>query len=724
MLHLLFILFSYGALLLLTSAAGTSIASAAVMFALGIGFIGYQKIFKMTFWKSRELFLALIAICTAACLGMLFYHRWLLSSAMQSIAVLFHKPVSTVLFIGSFVLAFLSVYALYVGLQIITNKLASIGQPHHFAKSVLLCIAASAFVVILTQIMMDIEALSMGFLHFAIGTLMVSAVILFLYGLFGKLIPSVLLGGGIFMILPTISIYVYRFRERILEPVDLFSARTALNVAKNYHLLPIPIQLLIGWCAFVLLLMVLSFWQSHSEPKLTLKRRLILLAVCAASSLTVFFYASSLPTHHWHKTGAQLNGCILDFVSKFKEISAPKPDDYDPQLVAKLADEYAEEPSVLTSDVKQPHIIVIMDEAFSDLSVAGAFSVNQEVTPFLSSLKENTISGYALASVYGGNTANSEYEFLTGNSMAWLSPNAVPYQQYIRSATYSMVSYLKSSYGYHCIAMHPFLSSGWNRPLAYAYLGFDECYFLDDFPRKDYIREYVSDREMFEFLIETYEAQKESPLFLFGVTMQNHGDYTYSGDRYQKHISLSEYGSEFPDVEQYLSLIHETDQAIESLISYFQQAEDDVVIMFFGDHQPKIDECFYETISQAPANTLDEQQKRYKVPFFIWANYDIEEATVDCTSLNYLSSYVYNAAGIALPPYQRFLQDMEEAIPSINANGFYSPANEGYLPFDKADEEERQWLNLYEMLQYNSLFDPENQNETFFRSCHQSEKTG
>lgn len=713
MLHLLFILFSYGALLLLlTSAAGTSIVSAAVMFALGVGFIGYQKIYRMAFWKSRKPFPALIAICAAACLGLLFYHRRLLSPVTQSMAVLLHRPVPTVLSTGSLVLSFLSVYALYIGLQIITDKLASVGQPHHFAKSVLLCIAASAFVVILMQIMMDIEALSMGFLHFAFGTLLVSAVILFLYCLLGKLIPSILIGGGIFMILPTISIYVYRFRERILEPVDLFSARTALNVARNYHLLPIPIQLLIGWCAFFLLLMVLSCWQHQSE--LTLKRRLTLLAVCAVSSSVIFFYASSLPTHHWHKTGAQLNGCILDFVSKFKEISAPKPDDYDPQLIAKLADEYAEDSSALTSDAKQPHIIVIMDEAFSDLSVAGSFSTNQEVTPFLSSLKENTISGYALASIYGGNTANSEYEFLTGNSMAWLSPNAVPYQQYIRSATYSMVSYLKSSYGYHCIAMHPFLSSGWNRPLAYAHLGFDECYFLDDFPQKNHIRNYVSDREMFEFLIETYEAQKEAPLFLFGVTMQNHGDYSYSGDRYQKHISLNEHESEFPDVEQYLSLIHETDCAIEALITYFQQVEDDVVIVFFGDHQPRIDERFYETIGQAPANTLDEQQKRYKVPFFIWTNDDIEEATIDCTSLNYLSSYVYAAAGIPLPPYQHFLQDMEDAIPSINANGFYSPANEGYLPFDKASEEERRWLSLYEMLQYNSLFDPENQNETFF----------
>lgn len=350
------------------------------------------------------------------------------------------------------------------------------------------------------------------------------------------------------------------------------------------------------------------------------------------------------------------------------------------------------------------------------MRIAGELATNQDVMPFISSLKEDTISGYTLTSVYGGNTANSEYEFLTGNSLAWLSPNVVPYQQYVRSSTYSMVSYLKSEYHYKCVAMHPFHSSGWNRPAAYEHLGFDRSYFLEDFPQLNFIREYVSDQEMFEFLIEAYEEEKDDPLFLFGVTMQNHGGYTYTGDHYTQTISLEDYDGKFPEVEQYLSLIHETDKAVEQLITYFREVEENVVIVFYGDHQPKLDESFYRTISGKDSDTLEEQQKRYKVPFFIWANYDIEEACLDCTSLNYLSSYVYEAAGIALPPYNRFLREMEEKIPSINANGFYSPENGGFVSFDEANEEEEKWLNLYEALQYNNIFDQKQKNEALFPS--------
>ena len=139
------------------------------------------------------------------------------------------------------------------------------------------------------------------------------------------------------------------------------------------------------------------------------------------------------------------------------------------------------------------------------------------------------------------------------------------------------------------------------------------------------------------------------------------------------------------------------------------------MIVFFGDHQPRMSEMFYETIGGTSADTLDEQQKRYKVPFFIWANYDIAEDYIDCTSLNYLSSYVYDVAGIALPPYNRFLQDLEDKIPSINANGYYSLASGGYLHFDEANEAELLWLELYEALQYNNIFDQAHKSEEFWQ---------
>lgn len=713
MLHLLFLIASYVALLLLVMVPTMSNAiSTAVLFALGLGLILYKKTHKTPFWKSRQYPLLLVSFLIVSYLGALFYHRWLWSPKLATIVSILHFPVDTLLLPGALVLAVFSVYAIYVGLQIILKKLSGSGFQTVFGRNVFSCVFTAFVTVILAQVMIDTELVSMGYFKLSAGALIVSVVILLLYSLLGRVLPSLFVGAGLFMLLSTVNVYVYSFRGRLFEPLDIFSASTAMNVVANYSLLPIPPRILVGWGIFLAVMVVLCCLQPKEKPDMTLRRRLILLAVCAISSVSIFFYASGLKTYHWDKEGATANGYVLDFVSKIKEISVPEPENYSPEQIAQLADKYSNEQAAKPS--QQPHLIVIMDEAFSDLGVAGEFTTNKEVMPFISSLKENTVSGYVLCSVYGGNTANSEYEFLTGNSLAWLSPNVVPYQQYIRSSTYSMVSYLKSAFDYKSIAMHPYLANGWNRPIAYEHLGFDEAYFIEDFPQENYVRNYISDQESFEFLITTYEAQKDNPLFIFNVTMQNHGDYLYSGDDFTQSISVTSHDSVSPNVEQYLSLVHETDKAVEYLINYFQTVDEDVVIVFFGDHQPLLDPSFYAAISGGAADTLDQRQKQYKVPFFIWANYDIEEQQVDCTSLNYLSSYVYDAAGLPLPPYIQFLREMEAVIPSINANGYYSLANGCYIPFDEATGDELSWLELYEALQYNSIFDKKNRNETLF----------
>lgn len=620
-----------------------------------------------------------------------------------------HIPISIFLSALTVILVIFCSYFLYALLQAVFSR----KTVDAFRGGLIVCVASSIVTVMLTQLMTTCDVLSMGWLKFFFCALIVATPVGFLYCLSGRLTLSAAIGEGIFMLLSTVNAYVYRFRGRLFEPVDIFSAGTAMNVADNYNLFPLPKYVAFAYAVFVGMLAVV--YLSHRKEKLVLvtKKRVISSLVCVALSAVACFYAVSLQTYHWGREGAIINGYVLDFVSKFKEISPSKPEGYSAEIVADAAQKYKTQAESEDGENKPPHIIVIMDEAFSDLGVVGEFSCNTEVTPFISSLGENAITGYALSSVHGGNTANSEYEFLTGNSLAWFSPNCVPYQQYLHTSTYSMVSYLKMSYDYKCIAMHPYLASGWNRPDAYEYLGFDECRFIEDFPCEDYVRSYVSDREMFEYLIDTYESKKDERLFLFGVTMQNHGGYNYDGENYTKNVSLVD-GESFPEVEQYLSLIHETDRAVEYLITYFENVDEDVVIVFFGDHQPRLDESFYNSLSGNTGDTLEEKQDRYKVPFFIWANYDIEEGYKECTSLNYLSSYVYDVAGIELAPYNRFLRELESVAPAVNANGYYSLVKDCWLSFDEAVGEEKEKLELYEMFQYNSTFDKKNRSEILF----------
>lgn len=425
MFQLLLNIISYGALLLLLMPpTDVGIISTAVVLIIGIGVIIWRKAYRVAPWENKQYYLISIALVIAATLGLSFYNRWLPSSKVQGIAAVLHMPVKMFLLIGSLVLAGLSLYALYAALQAIVKRLSDTDPLNDFSRSIVSCIFASVVTVILAQIMVDTEALSMGYFRFAWGILIVSVAILFMNCLFGRIMPAILVGAGVFMVISTINAYVYQFRGRLFEPVDIFSAGTAMNVAGNYSLLPIPSGVVTGWGVFAAMWFVLYCLQHKSRSKLATQKRWALLAICILSSAAIYLYAANLKTYHWSGEGAQYNGYILDFVSKFKEISAPEPDRYSIELINEQADQYTEsgDDGSAAELSALPHIIVIMDEAFSDLGVIGELTTNTEVMPFISSLKENTISGYALTSVYGGNTANSEYEFLTGNSMAWLSP--------------------------------------------------------------------------------------------------------------------------------------------------------------------------------------------------------------------------------------------------------------------------------------------------------------
>lgn len=704
---------SYFSLLFLTMKASLfGIFETVLLAILGVAVIIFKKPQDKNNLITRLSFL--VAAFVALYLSFRFYNYWLTSSKVNFVANILHIPIEILVGLTTVVFSTVAVYFIAGVIQQINEIVLYLNREDVFRRDLFIILIASFATVGISQIMIEVPILSMGYFRLFLGVMVVSVFILFIYLIFSEVKFSVILVTLLFVLISTINVYVYSFRDRLLEPVDLLSVATAINVAGNYSLFPVPVFIIIGWLIWVGLIVYIFAVIPKIKNKISVKKRGIVSLNILLNIVLVLVYTNDLKIQHWRKWGAISNGYILNFVLKFKELYIVKPSDYSEEIIDKVAMEFPLELDNSQLEHEYPHIIVIMNESFSDLSVIGEINTNIEVMPFISFLKEGVVSGYVLTSVYGGNTANSEYEFLTGNTMAWLPPNTVPYQQYIKAPTYSMVSYLKSFYDYHCIAMHPYIANGWERPRTYGHLGFDESLFIEDFPQEHFIREYISDLEMYEKIVEIYEKQHQDTLFIFGVSMQNHGAYNYSGDDFKQAIELVGYEREYPDVEQYLSLVHESDIAIEYLISYFENIDEDVLIVFFGDHQPKIDQSFYEDVLNQDFKTLESIQNKYLAPFFIWANYEIEEKYLECTSLNYLSTYLYEAAGIALPPYNQFLSRLEEKIPAINANGFYSHKSQEFLTFEEASETEKLWLKLYEQLQYNNLFDLKNRNNSLF----------
>lgn len=528
------------------------------------------------------------------------------------------------------------------------------------------------------------------------------------------------------MVFGLINHYVMLFRSTPFVPWDIFSIGTATSVASNYDFAPTA-GVVVVTVIFIALIMLMHFVDFRIKWKF--RFRLIptvlgILALCLfVNALQDEDFQTDNYLYPFLFTPAymtKVNGMAVTFAMDLKFVAVDKPDGYSRQKAKELLDSYTgtDDNTAITDKSDYPNIIVVMDEAFSDLSVLGGFDTNTDYMPFVHSLEkgnENTITGYLNTSVCGGNTADTEFEFLTGNTMAFLPVGSIPYQQYIKSKTPSLASYLKSI-GYATYAQHPYYSSGWNRDTVYPLLGFDNLSFMQDYSNQRFVREYISDETSFDKIIETYENKPDGqPAFIFNVTMQNHGGYTDTYYGFDNTVTADKLNNSALD--QYLSLIKLTDEDLKNLIEYFSNVDEKTIVVFFGDHQPN------DTVASSvlAANGMDynnlsneELKLRYQVPYVIWANYDIDEATGKDTSVNYLAANVLKAAGVPTNDYQSFLLKLQEEYPIISAVRTDKTADKtldkASNKSDKAtgskkNQADSDMLNNYKILQYYRLFD-------------------
>lgn len=233
------------------------------------------------------------------------------------------------------------------------------------------------------------------------------------------------------------------------------------------------------------------------------------------------------------------------------------------------------------------------------------------------------------------------------------------------------------------------------------------------------IRTYISDHADYQKVIELYEnKQPDEPLFLFNVTMQNHGGYdSVNTTNFEERIHLTgEFAGEYPQVDQYLSLVRYSDEAIRELVEYFADADEPTAIVFFGDHQPGVTNGFYDELlgEAAQSDAREPRQVKLVTPFFIWANYDIEEAQDVQISANYLAAYALDTLGCATSAYDALRLQTRQAVPRVNNDGFYTADGEWHAI---AMAEDYAALTDYRMMQYAQLFDHKNRNDAWYETA-------
>lgn len=559
------------------------------------------------------------------------------------------------------------------------------------------------------------------------------------------------------------NFYVMEFRGTPFVPLDLFSAGTAANVAVAYDF-SFNYQVVIS---LLLLAFLQVAAYKLRTPRMELVGKVatrtffgtLIVCIVGIYAFTDLYAEAGLKPDFWMQSrGYRNTGVVMNFCLNTKYLHFSKPSGYNAGDIERIVQEALDADAVDTSistdadaPEEKPVILCIMNESLSDLQVLGDVQTNIDYMPFLRSLTENTVRGNLYVPVVGSGTSNTEFEFLTGLSTAFFPAGSNAYTLYIKDPLQSLVSTLGAQ-GYSRIAFHPYYPSGWNRIKVYKALGFQrfssigtaldaevlqryqssgfDTKVLEQAAEEFYpgqtvlLRRYVSDSWDYKKVIEMYEQRDpDQPFFLFNVTMQNHGGYTEQAENFTQEVYVTDAAGQmaaraaasglsgetvaaWPRVNQYLSLVKRSDDAFAELIDYFSRQTAPTVICMFGDHQPNVETDYIRRLLGVDSlYTMSTEQtlKQYITPFVIWANYDIPEQTIDKLSVNYLSSYLLQIAGLDMPTYNRYLLALSHQVPVITPVGYIGADGRCYA--NGQTSVYTPLLKGYEKVGYNLLFD-------------------
>ena len=505
--------------------------------------------------------------------------------------------------------------------------------------------------------------------------------------------------------------FVTLYRGLPVLPWDFTALRTAVAVAGSYDFtitweMAAALSILVG-------LAVLIHRSIRSGGRGSLRQSLPARLACLLTAMLCFtpiLNTSTLGrfgvhTDVWDQAGSyRTSGVLTAFLRNFQFMKVEEPQNASPDYIQSLMETLSAKPELLGT-VQKPNIIAIMNESWADYEHFDSVQFSESLTDHIEA--SGALFGHAYASVFGAGTSASEFEFLTGNSMAFLPSGSIPYQQYLTDGSESLASIL-SGYGYDCLAIHPGERTSWQRNLAYPKLGFDAFKCEEDLAVPVTTEHgYISDATSFEQILWEFE-QKEpgQPLFLFNVTIQNHGSYT--DPDYPAEVTVIDFPGEFPKAEQYLTLANKSDEAFQMLVDYFSEYEEPTIILMFGDHQPSVEQEFLDLVYNVgeDGTSMEEYMRKYEVPYLIWANYNLPAMELPTTSLNFLGQQLLRLAGIPATGYGQFLWGVQNTLPAICFPGYTDAEGNAYSHLEHNDF--TALIEGYRAFQYNNLFGGEN----------------
>lgn len=321
----------------------------------------------------------------------------------------------------------------------------------------------------------------------------------------------------------------------------------------------------------------------------------------------------------------------------------------------------------------RPDIIVVMSESFFDLNRVNGVSLSEDIYKNFHKMQDFSGKHRIAVPGFGGGTACTEYEVLSGISNASLQNTRAPYGK-MQPGT-EAVAYPRyfSELGYETTYIHPFKNTFYNRDIAMPDMGFKTTIFQDDLtvPVRDYPRDmHISDETLTDQIIDVLKNNDE-PNFIYATSMQNHTPYAELDENDPEIVQIADKTAlteaELAGMNAYAVGVRDSDAALGRLMDYAQNAEKPTAILFFGDHQPLLDG--YKKLNKIENDNIYENLENLTTDFAYWANYEIPNTiSTQAQSNSTISSYYLmdvflTALGMPKTQYMAVLDDAIKYLP-------------------------------------------------------------
>jgi len=548
------------------------------------------------------------------------------------------------------------------------------------------------------------------------------------YALVGRFVVA----AGLSALLLTLAALTSYFKSSLIGepffPWDLMLRKEGLNIFPYISSFSAASKLLI-----ILLCIICIFLLRIIVPKLSLP----LLVRLMFGLLSIYvLYAAGVQSTWAGKLAKELgyketvwnqnktytdNGLAAAFIMNVKHTIIERPEGYSKEELARIADSIVtiqqdraqsangvqDNSSASGRAEVMPNVIFIMNEAFWDPMLLPNVSFSEDPIPTVRGLQQQFTSGYLLSPQFGGGTSNVEFEVLTGLSMSLLPQGAVPYQQHVGDSLPTLASYFEDQ-GYYSMGIHPYDGWFWSRNRVYKSFGFERYKSKTGFDNPQFKGAYISDEEVTKSIIEEVSAS-DRPMFIYAVTMQNHGPY--SKPRYQDHeVQVSgELTEEAAQILQtYTQGVRDADKALGDLITHFEQSGEPTVIIFYGDHLPMLGEQYSVYLQggliSSPSAwewSLEEWQRMRSIPFVTWSNMPMEKQMYPALSYSFLGSVILDELHMGKPAQFALGSMLAKKLPAMTGALYVDAESQLY---NKVPEHSKSLVDDYLKVQYDLMF--------------------